>query len=297
MLVVISPAKAMRLDESARKAVRAAPRFASVADALAASLARVPASGLACMMDLSASLASLNAERYSTWADQPTVAAGWAMDGPAFKALDARSLPDPGAADARIRILSGLYGLLRPGDAIKPYRLEMGSALRAPGSRALSDLAGGAGTLYEFWGSRIAAGLEADLAAAEAAAGLTPGAGVIVNAASQEYWKAVAGHFMPTTRVVTAVFPGPAVHAKAARGALARFAAELGGKDACVEGLKGFTGLAGEWSFDAGASAEDKLVFVRGGGGGGGAKKKAAPAKRGGGGGGGQPGAKKAKSK
>jgi uncharacterized protein len=300
MLVVISPAKAMRLDESARAAVKAAPRFASVADALAASLASVPAAGLAKMMDLSPSLASLNAERYGSWAAQPTVAAAWAMDGPAFKALDARSLA-PGAADRTVRVLSGLYGLLRPTDAIKPYRLEMGSALRAPGTRAPADLAGGCASLYDFWGARVAHGLEADLAAAEKDAGVTPGSGVIVNAASQEYWKAVAGHFKPGTRVVTAVFPGPAVHAKAARGALARFAAELGSgsKAAGVEGLKGFTGSAGEWSYDAGASDGDRLVFVRGAAKAGGAKKaaaaKAAAAKRGGGGGGGGGGAKKAK--
>jgi len=260
MIVIISPAKAMRLDEPARAAVRASPRFAVVADALAHQLAGVSAGGLAKMMDLSPALAALNADRFRAWAGTPAVAAGHAMDGPAFKAFNARTLPDPPAADEHVRILSGLYGLLRPSDGIRPYRLEMGSRLRAGGVPA--DLAGGAATLYEHWGPRIAAALEADLRAAEAAAGKAAGSGVLVNAASAEYWKAVAGHLSPGTRVVTAIFPGPAVHAKTARGAIARFVAE--GRVTEVDGLKAFEGGCGEWSFDARASEGDRLVFVRG---------------------------------
>lgn len=276
MIVIISPAKAMRLDEPARAAARAAPRFAAAADALAAQLAAVPAAGLARMMDLSPALAALNAERYRSWASEPAVAAGLAMDGPAFKALSARTLADPAAGDAHVRILSGLYGLLRPSDAIRPYRLEMGSRLRVSG--VPGSVAGGAASLYEHWGPRIAAALEEDLAAAEAAAGKKAGTGVLVNAASAEYWKAVAGHLKPGTRVVTAAFPGPAVHAKAARGGLARFVAE--GRVTEVEGLKAFTGGAGEWSYDGRASEEDRLVFVRGKpGGGAAAAGKAPPAK------------------
>ena len=268
MIVVISPAKAMRLDEPARAAARAAPRFAALADALAAQLAAASAAGLAKMMDLSPALASLNAGRYGAWASQPTVAAGWAMDGPAYKALAARTLASPELADERVRILSGLYGLLRPTDRIRPYRLEMGSRLGVAGVPA--DLAGGAASLYEHWGPKIAAALEEDLRAAEVGAGLADGDGVIVNAASAEYWKAVGCHLAPATRVVTAVFPGPAVHAKTARGALARFVAE--GRVTRVEGLKAFEGGAGEWSYDEGASSEDRLVFVRG------APKTGAPA-------------------
>jgi len=260
MIVIISPAKAMRLDEPARAAARAAPRFAALADVLASQLAKASTAGLARMMDLSPALAALNAGRYGGWAAQPAVAAAHAMDGPAFKALSARTLSDPASADERVRILSGLYGLLRPSDTIKPYRLEMGSSLRVPGVPA--GLAGGAASLYEYWGPTIAAALEDDLADAEKAAGAAPGTGVLVNAASQEYWKAVGGHLRPGTRVVTAVFPGPAVHAKAARGALARFVAE--GGLSVVGQLKGFEGGAGEWRFDEGSSSGDRLVFVRG---------------------------------
>ena len=277
MIVIISPAKAMRLDEPARAAVKGSPRFAAVADALAHQFASVSAGSLAKVMDLSPALASLNVERFKSWAGTPTVAAAHAMDGPAFKALSARTLPDLAAADEHVRILSGLYGLLRPSDAIRPYRLEMGSRLRVADVPA--DLAGGAASLYEHWGPRIAAALEEDLRAAETAAGKKAGTGVLVNAASGEYWKAVAGHLSPGTRVVTAVFPGPAVHAKTARGAIARFVAE--GKLTEVEGLKEFEGGAGEWSFDERASEGDRLVFVRGAPKAGKAKAaaKAAPAK------------------
>lgn len=248
MIVVLSPAKTFTIDKAAAAAAGATPRFAAAADALAAKLA-LPAPKLASLLGVSAALGALNADRYAAWGskDSPRVAAGLAMDGPAFKAMNLRSATDKQKASAakRVRILSGLYGLLSPYDAVQPYRLEMGTKLKnLPGAPA--------DTLYDHWQGKLAAELEKD------AGGAKP---IIVNAASQEYWSAVAGKFSPSTRIVECKFPGPAVYAKAARGAIARFIVdhELDAPDR----LREFTGIAGEWAFDAGASKGDTYVFKR----------------------------------
>ena len=251
MIVVISPAKSMLLDEAARKAAATTPRFAAAADALATKLAALPAPKLSALLGVSAALGKLNADRYGAWADSDDRwAAGVVMDGPAYKALALRTALGNDklmrSVDKRVRILSGLYGVLRPGDGIQAHRLEMGTKLDArllPGAPAP--------TLYAHWGDKIAKALESET-------------DCIVNAASAEYWKSVAGHFSKSTRIVTVSFPGPAVYAKAARGAIARFAAENEIDD--PSGLKEFTGLAGEWSYDAAASSKDELVFRRGAG-------------------------------
>lgn len=254
MLVCLSPAKTLTLDAAAASAAAGAPRFAAAADALAATLGKLPRAKLATVLDVSPSLAALNADRYAAWgpaASNPRYAAGWAYDGPAMKSLALRAQPASvvASADARVRIISGLYGLLKPTDAIQPYRLCFSCKLAG---------AGGVDSLYSHWGDRIAQALDEDLDGAEG-----KGQGrVVVNAASGEYWKAVANKLRPTTRVVTCIFPGPAVHAKAARGAMARFIAEEA-LDA-PDRLKEFCGLAGEWAFDAGASDGDTLVFKRG---------------------------------
>ena len=274
MLVVLSPAKAMLVDDAAAAAVRRTPRFAAVADSLAASLRALQPAALGKWLEISPALAALNAERYKTWATQPVVAAGVAMDGPAYKALALRGDAGvAGAADERVRILSGLYGLLRPLDGIRPYRLEMGTAKLGAHLDGVAE-----SSLYEFWGRRIADSLLQDARERAAATGQPA---VIVNAASAEYWKSVGPHLAGSdVRVVTATFPGPAVHAKAARGAIARHAAA--NRLDAPDGLKAFTGVAGEWAYDAGASSDANFVFRRGPPApaprrGGGASKAAAP--------------------
>ena len=244
MIVVLSPAKTFTVDQAACSAASCTPRFAAAADALAAKLAKLTPSKLAALLSISAPLAALNAHRYSNWGHTPCVAAGLGMDGPAYRNLQLRSATDTqkASAAARVRILSGLYGVLTPLDAIQPYRLEMGTKLEGlPGAPAP--------TLYAHWGTQLAAALEEDAG------------GVIVNAASQEYWAAVAGKFKPSTRIIECKFPGPAVYAKAARGAIARFIVdrELDTPDA----LREFTGPEDEWVFDEGASSGDTYVFKR----------------------------------
>ena len=257
MLVVLSPAKTLTIDSISTKAAKASPRFAAQADALvAAALSKLSPSALAKLCEVSPALGQLNHARFQAWnsANNPRAAAALAFDGPAFKALGARSM-DPrllASADERVRCLSGLYGVLKPTDAIQPYRLCMGTKIGQPTK-----------DLYAFWGENVARALDADLDAQKERGGKS-GIRVIVNAASQEYWKVVEGKLRRETRVVSVSFPGaPAVYAKQARGAVARFVAERA--LAAPEGLREFAGggLEGSWRFDAAASSEDSFVFRR----------------------------------
>ena len=173
-------------------------------------------------------------------------------------------------AQGHLRILSGLYGCLKPFDLIRPYRLDMGTKLANPGGK----------DLYQFWGEDIAQQLEAEL---DASAGT--GRKTIINCASQEYFKSVVRPALSAdTDVITCAFPGPSVYAKKARGMLCRFIAEHALEDR--EGVKAFEGYgADRYSFSEAQSSEREFVFLRGaaGGGGGGSgaktaeKAKAAP--------------------
>lgn len=257
MLVILSPAKTLTIDAISTKAAKATPRFAAQADALVAStLSKLSPAALSKLCEVSAALGALNHARFQAWnaKDNPRAAAALAFDGPAFKALGARSMSKEALAkvDKRVRCLSGLYGVLKPSDAIQPYRLCMGTKIGTPTA-----------DLYKFWGERVAAALDSDLDE-EASPKNENHARVIVNAASQEYWKVVEGKLRKETRVVSVSFPGaPAVYAKQARGAVARFVAENELED--PQGLIHFSGggCEGSWSFDASASSEDNFVFRR----------------------------------
>jgi len=197
-------------------------------------------------MSINHVIAEKDAERYRNWEKTPSKAACLAFDGPAFRGFDGSSLSqsERQIAQKRVRILSGLYGVLKPFDAMRPYRLEMGAKVKtARGS-----------SLYAFWGEAIAKQLAED-------------AQVIVNAASQEYWKAVPESALGSARVVTVDFPGPAVYAKTARGLICRFAVQW--KCQRPEDLKEFTGTAGHcYTFDPRSSTENRYVFQRSSGGG-----------------------------
>ena len=284
MLVVLSPAKTLTIDVISSKAAKATPRFAAQADALvAAALSKLSPSALAKLCEVSPALGQLNHARFQAWnsATNPRAAAALAFDGPAFKALGARSMSSEilAKADERVRCLSGLYGLLRPTDAIQPYRLCMGTKIGTPTK-----------DLYAFWGEKVAQALDADLDAQqeeEEDANVKKEKGkqdrdssrVIVNAASQEYWRVCEGKLRKETRVVSVSFPGaPAVYAKQARGAVARFVAE--NDLSSPEGLRDFSGggCEGNWTFDAAASSVDNFVFRRSAGKAASPKAKAAKA-------------------
>ena len=252
MLTVISPAK--RLDWSARDVDLTAPKFEKEAGRLAGHARQLTLGNLKSLMGLSDDLARLNRDRYRAFADAPppeaTRPAVFAFNGDTYQGLEARTLDaeDLRWAQDRLRILSGLYGLLRPLDAIQPYRLEMGSRLKT--RRGAS--------LYDYWGDQIAKTLRAEAAAL--------GADTLINCASEEYFRA-ADRKALKLRVVTPVFMElkdgtPRIvsfFAKRARGAMARHI--VTNRLTKAEDIKGFT--AGGYAHEPDLSEGDRWVFLR----------------------------------
>ena len=250
--MVISPAK--RLDWAERAVEMTSPAMLDDAVRLARTARNLTLGKLRALMDLSDDLARLNRDRFQAFADAPvaevTRPAMLAFAGDTYQGLDAATLSEDETAYAQdhLRILSGLYGLLRPLDAIQPYRLEMGSRLK---TRRGSSL-------YDYWRSDIAKALNAQ---AE-----TVGADVVVNCASQEYFGAVPERALKP-RLVTPVFmedkgAGPKIvsfFAKRARGAMARHIVQNRVRD--MDGVKAFD--ADGYVFQPEASDEARLVFVR----------------------------------
>ncbi|MFZ3139900.1 peroxide stress protein YaaA [Polaromonas sp.] len=255
MLFILSPAKALDYDTPAGHVPHTQPLFARQAAELVAVMREKSPQQIASLMKLSDALAGLNVARYEAWSPKFTAKnskqAALAFNGDAYQGLDAKTLGDSQLAWAQdhLCILSGLYGVLRPLDWMQPYRLEMGTALAT----------GHGKNLYQFWGAQIA-----DYLNERAAADVSP---VIVNLASEEYFKAVNRKALKA-RVVSCVFEEwrgdrykiISFMAKRARGLMVRYAIE--NKLATVEKLKGFD--AEGYGFDAGASTLDRLVFRRG---------------------------------
>jgi len=253
MLVVISPAK--RLDWSEVPGVAAtAPDFQHEANILASHARQLTLTKLKGLMDLSDDLARLNRDRFRAFEDQSNDdnarPAAFAFAGDTYQGLEARSLDAETLdyAQDHLRILSGLYGVLRPMDAIQAYRLEMGSRLKTRRGKSL----------YDFWRDIPAKALNE---AAEAV-----GSDLLVNCASQEYFGAVdLKRLRP--RVIEPVFMEvkagtPKIvsfFAKKARGTMERFI--LGRRITEVEGLKDFD--RGGDAFQPGDSSETRLVFHR----------------------------------
>ena len=253
MLFLLSPAKS--LDYRTPTRVHATePVYAQQAAALIEILRVKTPVEVAELMDLSDKLASLNVARYAAWQPQAdrhnSKPALLAFDGDVYDGLDARSLtaPDLRWAQAHLVILSGLYGVLRPLDALQPYRLEMGTRLANPQGP----------DLYAWWGDTVAAYLDERLA--------EQGPPVLVNLASQEYFKVVRRPVLQA-RVVDCVFEdwkGGAYkiisfHAKRARGLMARYAVTQ--RIRRVADLQGFD--LGGYAYAPAVSGPDRLVFRR----------------------------------
>ncbi|WP_299618435.1 peroxide stress protein YaaA [uncultured Tateyamaria sp.] len=252
MLVVISPAK--RLDWAARDVEMTEPAMQDDAVRLVKTARNLTLGNLKSLMSLSDDLARLNRDRFQAFADAPDVdttrPAMLAFAGDTYQGLEAASLSEADVAYAQdhLRILSGLYGLLRPLDGIQPYRLEMGSRLKT--RRGAS--------LYDYWRDDLSKALNAQAEAVNS--------DVLVNCASQEYFGAVAPKALKP-RVVTPVFmedkgQGPKIvsfFAKRARGAMARHMIQNQVRD--MDGLKAFD--ADGYVFQPSQSDDDRLVFVR----------------------------------
>jgi uncharacterized protein len=251
MLTVISPAK--RLDDKATLPAGLAatqPIFATEAEVLAGVARKLTVTKLRKLMDISEPLAKLNVERFAGFDMAETKPAALFFAGDTYAGLEAKTLDVDALrwAQDHLRILSGLYGVLRPLDGIKAYRLEMGSKLKNPRGA----------DLYAYWRGHVAGALN-ELAA-------ETGARALVNCASIEYFGAVDTKAL-TLPVVTPTFleekNGEAkivsFYAKKARGAMARFIAENRLTD--PESLKEFE--TGGYAYDAVRSAPMAPVFIR----------------------------------
>jgi hypothetical protein len=218
MIAVISPAKTLDYKRPLPPLSPTSPRFGEEASVLAAAAAKLSKNKLASLMHISDSLAALNADRYRGFEEQPERPAIFAFAGDVYAGFEVHSLDEQAVlfAQDHLRILSGLYGLLRPLDRIRPYRLEMGTKW-APGRKK---------DLYGYWGDRVAQQLEQDLGGSSAR--------TIINLASKEYWGVVEGQLPADTQVIEIDFreEGPnglrfnTFAAKRARGMMARYICE-----------------------------------------------------------------------
>ncbi|MDO6584110.1 peroxide stress protein YaaA [Salipiger sp. 1_MG-2023] len=252
MLVVVSPAK--KLDWSERNETMTEPRFADEAARLAAIARKLTQAELKTLMHLSDDLAKLNHERFRDFSATPSAEvlrpAVLGFAGDTYQGLEASSLDadEMAFAQGHLRILSGLYGVLRPLDGLQQYRLEMGSRLKTPRGK----------NLYDWWGDRIAKALQDDAKAVNAQ--------VLVNCASQEYFGAVDTQALGL-RVITPQFMEDkggepkivSFYAKRARGAMARYIVQRRLTD--PDSLTAFD--SGGYAWSASLSEPDKPVFIR----------------------------------
>ncbi len=254
MLFLISPAKSLDYETPVGDVPHTQPLFTAQSKPLINNLRKKSWRQVAKLMDLSQNLAELNVARYAAWSDEFTLQnakqAALAFDGDVYDGLVAKTLSadDLAWAQDHLCILSGLYGVLRPLDLMQPYRLEMGTSLKV----------GRANNLYQYWGNRISEHLNERLQGdAEP---------VVVNLASQEYFKAVSLKALNAT-VVECVFEDfkngdykvISFFAKRARGAMARYCVTQ--RVESTPQLQRF--VADGYAFSPSASTQSRLVFRR----------------------------------
>lgn len=254
MLALVSPAKKLDFNELAAPITHSQPQFLERSQVLVESARKLSRAELGRLMKLSDKLSELNFQRFKAFAPPFTTAnakqAVLAFSGDTYIGLEPATLSEADLVYAQdhLRILSGLYGLLKPLDLVQPYRLEMGSRLRNPEG---SDL-------YDFWGNELADAIDGAVSDHKEP--------VVINLASNEYFKAARPKYMKT-RVITPVFKevkdGQAkvlgLFAKRARGMMARYM--VGGRIEKSEKLKKFKD--GGYAFQDHLSDNDTWVFTR----------------------------------
>ncbi|MCB0401661.1 MAG: peroxide stress protein YaaA [Flavobacteriales bacterium] len=254
MLVVLSPAKKINEDRPVYEK-QTVPQFVDEAAELISVLKKYTPKKLGQLMSLSANLSDLNVARYQMWDQdhhsQLCKTAVLAFDGEAYNGLDASSFSkkDMDYAQDHLRILSGLYGLLRPLDMLHPYRLEMGTTLKVKRKK----------NLYEFWGDKIVNEINTLVEAQQEK--------VLINLASSEYFKAINKKKL-NARVITPVFKDfkggeyktIMVYAKKARGMMTRYILQHQIEKA--DDLIGFD--SDGYCYNKAASTDHELVFLRG---------------------------------
>ncbi len=255
MLIVISPAKTLDFETPSISSITSEIAFAPQAQTLIEQLRTMSAADIAKMMGISDKLAQLNFERFHTW-NLPFTAenakqALLAFKGDVYTGIDADTFSekDFAAAQKQLRILSGLYGVLKPMDLIQPYRLEMGKKLTtSKGS-----------TLYDFWGSTITDKINEDLK--------TENHQYLINLASNEYFKAIKKKKLQA-EIISPVFKDfkngtykiISFYAKKARGLMTRFIIQ--NKITNPEELLAFE--SDGYYYNAELSKPNQPVFTRG---------------------------------
>ncbi len=256
MLIVLSPAKSLDYESPLATEKRSDPAMLDHSAELVKVMATKSPAQLRTMMGISDDLAQLNHERFQTWSQPftPETArqAVLAFDGDVYQGLDAKSFNQRDFTHAQkvLRILSGLYGVLRPLDLMLPYRLEMGSKLKTGRGR----------NLYQFWGHHIADELNKAMVD-------SPGQPALINLASNEYFKSVDAKVLEAPVIspsfLDAKGDGPyrtvSFFAKRARGAMAGWIVTSRAKDS--SDLEGFNGLG--YAFSPERSTELQPVFTR----------------------------------
>ncbi|WP_299136043.1 peroxide stress protein YaaA [uncultured Tenacibaculum sp.] len=252
MKIIISPAKSLDFETKATTSLYSEPRFLDKSEKLNKKLRTLSKKKISELMKISDDLAMLNYERNQEWELPFTLEnakqAIYAFTGEVFRGVDVVTLPEikvPILQD-KLRILSGLYGLLKPLDLIQPYRLEMGTRLKV----------GRADNLYKFWDDQLANSLNEELDNNE----------LLINLASSEYFKAVPKKVLKVP-MITPVFKDfkngqyktIMTYAKKARGLMVRYIIENDVET--LEELKGFN--VDGYGFSEEMSTKTDLVFTR----------------------------------
>lgn len=253
MLFVISPAKNLDFETPATTKTASQPRYLAQSTKLITQLKKLSVQEVASLMSLSDKLAGLNLSRFQSWqtpfnADNAKQAM-LAFNGDVYTGLDATTLDEAGLtfAQQHLRILSGLYGVLKPLDYMQPYRLEMGTKLANTAGK----------DLYDFWGDELTQSLIAEPAFADK---------VLINLASNEYFKAIKTRQL-NARIITPIFKDAkngqykiiSFYAKKARGLMSRYIIDH--KITEPEAIKGFDREG--YYFSEAQSKGDEWVFLR----------------------------------
>ena len=255
MIILLNSSKTLDFETPARITKHSIPEFSDDSQMLVDALRRLSVVDFSQLMGVSEKLAVLNVDRYKNWQVSPAGSAAkqalLAFKGDIYAAIDVKNytMQEFNFAQKHLRILSGLYGILRPLDLIQPYRLEMATRL---------STARGTG-LYEFWDSRINQALNAALKREKS--------GILINLASVEYFKAVQANQL-RARIVTPVFKEyrdssyrvVAIYAKKARGLMCDYIVR--NHMTRARDLKSFD-LDG-YRLNKKLSSEEKWVFTRG---------------------------------
>ena len=251
MLIVISPAKTLDFETAPNTQSCSQPRFLSQSQQLIDELKDLSTADIASLMKLSDKLAALNMARFQIWQKPFNLdnakQALLAFRGDVYTGLDADTLDEAGLefAQQHLRILSGLYGVLRPLDLMQPYRLEMGTKFANKKGK----------DLYQFWGSQLRESIESELQD-----------GVLINLASNEYFKALEAKKVKA-RIITPVFKDwkngqykiISFYAKKARGLMSRYIIDH--KINLPENIKDFD--SDGYRFSPEMSDTDEWVFLR----------------------------------